>query len=166
MSDRGRFRLQAFDKAIYCDDFCSESEALNRYFRQQVSQDIRRRVAACFIALDAENHVAGYYTLASTSIVLGDLPEHLAQKLPRYPSIPAVLMGRLAVDKCYTGQGLGAALLADALWRAAHAEIAAYALLVDAKDEMAVQFYRHFGFLSFNDQPFKLFYPLASLDKG
>lgn len=165
MSGRGRFRLQAFDKAIHRNDFCSESEALNRYFRQQVSQDIRRRVAVCFIALDAENHVAGYYTLASTSIVLGDLPEHLAQKLPRYPSIPAVLMGRLAVDKRYTGQGLGAALLADALWRAAHAEIAAYALLVDAKDEMAVQFYRHFGFLSFNDQPFKLFYPLASLDK-
>lgn len=165
MSGNGKFRVQAFNKAINRADFCSSSEALNRYFQQQVSQDIKRRIATCFVALNMENEVAGYYTLASTSIVLGDLPEHLAQKLPRHPTIPAVLMGRLAVDKRYTGQGLGGALLAYALWRAAYAEIAAYAVLVDAKDEAAVQFYRHFGFLPFVHQPFKLFFPLASINQ-
>ena len=64
--------------------------------------------------------IAGYYTLASASILLSDLPETLAKKLPRYPSVPAVRMGRLAVSDSFKGKGLGAALLADALRIVAH----------------------------------------------
>jgi predicted N-acetyltransferase YhbS len=83
--------------------------------------------------------VAGYYTLASASILLTALAENLAKKLSRYPNVPAVRMGRLAVDQSYRGKGLGAALLADALRRAATAEIAAYAVVVDGKDESALR---------------------------
>lgn len=71
-------------------------------------------------------------------------------------------MGRLAVDQAFKGQGLGGALLADALDRAARSEIAAFALMVDAKDETAAAFYRHHGFIALPDSPLTLFLPLAT----
>lgn len=88
-----------------------------------MKQDIRRRIAACFVAVDDAGQVAGYYTLAAASVALSDLPLDVARKLPRYPSIPAVRMGRLAVDVGFRGAGLGEALLVNALRRAAMAEI-------------------------------------------
>ena len=160
-----RFRIRLLDAALDRSQFQSGSEPLDRYFKEQVTQDIRRRVTACFVALDQENRVAGYYTLASASVPLTDLPVSLAKKLPRYPSIPTVRMGRLAVDQTFKGQGLGAALLADALDRAIHSEIAAYALVVDAKDDVATAFYRHHGFIALPDTLLTLFLPLASLPK-
>lgn len=138
-------------------------EPLDRYFKTQVSQDIKRRVTACFTALDSSGRVAGYYTLASASILLTDLAESLAKKLPRYPNVPAVRMGRLAVDQDFKGKGLGAALLADALRRAVTAEIAAYAFVVDAKDESAAEFYAHHGFRATADNPLFLYLPLATV---
>lgn len=146
-------------------NFGSGSEPLDRYFQQQVTQDIRRRVTACFVALASEQVIAGYYTLASTSAPLTGLPHDLAKKLPRYPLVPAVRMGRLAVDQNFQGQGLGAALLADALNRAIVSDIAAYALLVDAKDDGAAAFYQHHGFIFLPDTPMTLFLPLASVVK-
>lgn len=142
--------------------FNSGSGALDAYFKQQVTQDIRRRVTACFVALTREQRIAGYYTLASAGLLLTDLPSNVAKRLPRYPSVPAVRMGRLAIDQGFKGQGLGGALLADALARAASSEIAAYALVVDALDESAVAFYRHHGFVVLPDAPLTLFLPLAT----
>jgi ribosomal protein S18 acetylase RimI-like enzyme len=138
------------------------SEPLNRYFTQQVTQDVRRRVAACFVAITSAGGIAGYYTLASASVPLVDLAPETTRKLPRYPSVPAVRMGRLAVDRQFKGQGLGAALLADALTRALSSDIAAFALIVDAKDDVAAAFYRHHGFIAFGDNPRALFLPLAT----
>jgi len=136
---------------------------LDRYFRQQVTQDIRRRVTACFVAVvTASDQIAGYYTLASASVSLPDLPADLAKKLPRYPSIPAVRMGRLAVAERFKGLGLGSGLLADALARALRAEIAAYALIVDAKDDAAVAFYERHGFIPLASQERTLFLPLSA----
>ena len=137
--------------------------ALDRYFHQQVSQDMRRRVTSCFVALTAQGNIVGYYTLASTSVVLSDLPAALAKKLPRYPLVPAVRMGRLAVSTAHRGTGLGAALLANALQRASRAEIAAYALVVDAKDARAAAFYAHHGLLALPDAVLTLVMPLASV---
>lgn len=128
-------------------------------------QDERRRVAACFVALAADGSVAGYYTLAMASVWLADLPPKIARKLPRYPAIPAARLGRLAVAVEHRGRGLGGALLADAEARACAAEIAAFALIVDAKDG-AEPFYRHHGFLAFGDDPGRLFLPLASRASG
>jgi ribosomal protein S18 acetylase RimI-like enzyme len=160
---RAPFLLKPLDAAHERAAFDCERQALNRYLREQATQDIRRRVAACFVALDDAQRIAGYYTLASASLLLADLPASIGKKLPRYPTVPAVRMGRLAVDRGFKGQGLGGALLADALSRAARAEIAAYALMVDAKDESAAAFYRHHGFLALPDSPMTLFLPLASL---
>lgn len=155
------FRVAPLDAKQDRSTFRSGSEPLDRYLREQVGQDVRRRVAACFVALSGER-IAGYYTLASASLLLTDLPSSLGRKLPRYPTVPAVRMGRLAVDRTYQGQGLGGALLADALDRAMRAEIAAYALLVDAKDAAAAAFYRHHGFVALPDTALSLFLPLTS----
>lgn len=139
--------------------------ALDRYFHEQVTQDERRRVTVCFVAVDREDAVLGYYTLASASVALGDLPPRLAGKLPRYPTVPVVRLGRLAIARDAQGGGLGGALLADALVRVALSEIGAYAMVVDAKDEQAVAFYRHHGFLPLASSPLQLFLPVASVAK-
>ena len=136
--------------------------ALDSYFRERVTQDIRRRIANCFVALDKQGHVAGFYTLAAAGMLLADRPESIASKLPRYPVVPVVRMGRLAVSEGARGQGLGGALLADALARSMDAEIAAFALVVDAKDDNAAAFYRHHGFFLFATEPRSLFLPLAT----
>jgi len=159
----GRFSVVPLDPGADRSGFECGVEPLDRYFKTQVSQDIKRRVTACFTALDASGRVAGYYTLASASILLTDLSESLAKKLPRYPNVPAVRMGRLAVDQDFAGRGLGAALLADTLRRAVTAEIAAYALVVDAKDESAAGFYAHHGFCATADAPLFLYLPLATV---
>ena len=163
---RAPFRVAPLDAAHDRTAFRSDSEPLNRYLREQVTQDIRRRVAACFVALTDAQRIAGYYTLASASVLLADLPVSTGKKLPRYPTVPAVRMGRLAVDQAFEGQGLGGALLADALHRAARAEIAAFALMVDAKDEAAASFYRHHGFIALPDSALTLFLPLATVRRS
>jgi GNAT superfamily N-acetyltransferase len=157
------WRIVPLDPAWDRRAFTSGSPPLDRYFHQQVTQDIRRRVTACFVALEEPGlRIVGYYTLASASIALVDLPQALAKRLPRYPSVPAVRLGRLAVEQTCQGRGLGGVLLADALTRALRADIAAYALLVDAKDAAAAAFYQHHGFLAFASQPLTLFLPLAT----
>ncbi len=160
---RAPFQLTPLDAAHDRTAFNSDSEPLNRYLREQATQDIRRRVAACFVALADGQRIAGYYTLASASLLLADLPAGTGKKLPRYPTVSAVRMGRLAVDQVFKGQGLGGALLADALDRAARSEIAAFALMVNAKDDAAVAFYRHHGFIALQDSPLTLFLPLATV---
>ena len=165
MSRAAPFRVALLDASHDRASFDSDSAALNRYLQQQATQDVRRRITACFVAVPGDHvqHVAGYYTLASSSVLLHDLPAATGKKLPRYPSVPVVRMGRLAVAKAFNGVGLGAALLADALGRAARAEIAAYALVVDAKDDAAASFYRHHGFIAMPSTPLTLFLPLAKV---
>jgi ribosomal protein S18 acetylase RimI-like enzyme len=156
------FKLASLDTQHERATFNSGSEPLDRYFRDQITQDIRRRVAACFVALADNQRIAGYYTLASASLLLGDLPASVTKKLPRYPTVPAVRMGRLAVDQAFKGQGLGGALLADALDRTARSEIAAHALMVDAKDEKAAAFYHHHGFIALPSLPLTLFITMTT----
>lgn len=145
-------------------EFSSGVEALDRYFREQVTQDVRRRATACYVAIDvATAKVAGYYTLAAASVALTDLPEQLAKRLPRYLAVPVARLGRLAVDRAYRGRQLGASLLWDAAMRAFRSEVAVYALVVDAKDDQAVQFYLHHGFANFGSLPRQLVLPLANL---
>ncbi|WP_435009026.1 GNAT family N-acetyltransferase [Tundrisphaera lichenicola] len=148
------------DRAV----FISGVEPLDRYFREQASQDIKRRATACYVAVElATGKVAGYYTLAASGIPLGELPESLIKKLPRYPLVPVARLGRLAVDLAYRGQKLGAALVWDAVARCLRSEVAVAALVVDAKDEQAEAFYRHLGFLELSGEGKRLVLPLAKL---
>jgi ribosomal protein S18 acetylase RimI-like enzyme len=144
---------------------CGE-DALDHYFQTQVTQDIRRHIANCFVAVEAvTSHVAAYYTISAASIPLVDLPPEETKRLPRYPTVPAVRIGRLAVDQRFQGRGLGAALLADAATRTLKADAAAFTLLVDAKNDQAVAFYQRFGFRILASQPRTLFLPLATAQK-
>lgn len=142
------------------------AEALDLYLKQQARQDADKRVAAPFVAVRLPDTVVlGYYTLSASVLTLTDLPDELARKLPRYPQLPVTLLGRLAVDQSTKGQGLGEHLLLDALHRSlAHADqIAALAVVVDAKDESAAAFYRHYGFIPLQTQPSRLFVPMRSI---
>lgn len=142
------------------------AEALDRYLKQRARQDADKRVAAPFVAVRLPNTVVlGYYTLSASVLTLTDLPDELARKLPRYPQLPVTLLGLLAVDQSTKGQGLGEHLLLDALHRSlAHADqIAAMAVVVDAKDESAAAFYRHYGFIPLQTQPSRLFVPMRSI---
>ena len=139
------------------------SKALDRYLKQQAWQDADKRVAAPFVAVDPPDKlVLGYYTLSASVPTLAGLPDDLASKLPRYQQLPVTLLGRLAVDQATRGQGLGEHLLLDALNRGlTHADqIAAMAVVVDAKDEAAAAFYRHYGFATLQTQPSRLFLPM------
>jgi len=157
------FHVARLDSEHERSTFHSGSEPLDSYFKHQVTQDVRRRVTACYVALTEHRRIAGYYTLASASFLLSDLPMALSKKLPRYPTVPAIRMGRLAVDEEFKGMGLGGALLADALTRSMSSEIAAYALVVDAKDESAAAFYKHHGLLELPNQSLRLFLPFATV---
>lgn len=159
------FRIALLNAEHDRSAFNSGSKPLDSYLRQQVTQDSRRRITACFVALDVDKRIAGYYTLASASLLLSELPADIGKKLPRYPSVPAVWLGRLAVDQDFQGQGLGGALLADALDRAIRSEIAAYAMVVNAKDDRAAMFYHHHGFIILPTAKMTLFLPLASVPR-
>ncbi len=146
---------------------CGQPE-LDEWFRLRASQDEKRNVARVFVAVEAELGVVGFYSLSSLSLSLADLPEEMARKLPRYDAIPAALIGRLARDERVRGQGLGEILLADAIQRVLRAglSIAVYAIVVDAKDERAADFYRAFGFRPFPLRPERLFLPAATAAAG
>ena len=143
--------------------FCSGSDPLDRYFKNQASQDVNRRLNNCFVAVDiAEENVFGYYTISSAQILFDDLSENISKKFPKYP-IPAARIGRLAVDNRHQGEKIGSILLADALKRAADSDVASYAIIVDAKDNTAANFYTHHGFIPFQSSPQILFLPIATI---
>lgn len=143
--------------------FDSGVEALDRYLRTQAGQDARKNMAAVFVLALPDGTVAGYYTLSQASVQLAALPPEATRKLPRYPDVPATLLGRLAVDRRHRGKGYGRLLLADALYRSARNEIASFAVIVDAKDETARRFYERESFLAFPEQPLRLFRPMSDV---
>jgi len=146
--------------------FCGKA-VLDNYLKRQAGQDARRHVAAPFVLVEREDGqtVLGYYTLSAFSVHPGDLPEETAKKLPHYPAVPATLLGRLAVDQTCRGQGAGEFLLMDALYRAYEqsVEIVAAAIVVDAIDDDAWRFYRHFDFIPFPARRDRLFLPMRTV---
>jgi ribosomal protein S18 acetylase RimI-like enzyme len=146
------FRIEALAPAHDRSAFSCGVDVLDSYLAKQANQDVRRRVCACFVAVEtATGRVAGYYTLSAGGVALVDLPVDLSRRLPRYPSVPVARIGRLAVDSAFQGRALGGALVADAAIRALRSEVAVHALVVDAKDEQAASFYRHLGFDGFGN---------------
>lgn len=156
------------EKAHDRKSFDCGNEDLNRYLREQARQDAERRVAAPFVFLQPGSPaVLGFYTLSASIIPVDELPPDLMNRLPRYGQLPVTLLGRLAVDRSVAGQGVGEFLLVDALLRSLEAaqQIAAMAVIVDAKDERAERFYRHFDFQPFQQTPLRLFLPMGQIAK-
>ncbi len=148
------------------EGFSCGVETLDRYLKQQASQDARRNLAAVYVLVDvATEDIAGYYTLSSFGLDLTSLPDDVARRAGRYPRVPAILIGRLARALAYRGQSIGELLLFDALRRSwlLSLQIGAWAVVVDAKDEHARRFYERFGFIPTVDDPERLFLPLDTV---
>jgi predicted GNAT family N-acyltransferase len=140
-------------------------EELDRYIKERASQEAKKKISASFVLVESEdNTVIGFYNLSATSILLCDLPEKTA-KLPRYPDVPATLLGRLAVDSRYKGRRHGELLLMDALRRAfqATSDVASFAVVVDPKDKKSRSFYEHYEFVAFPDQKLRMFLPMITI---
>jgi GNAT superfamily N-acetyltransferase len=165
MTDSG-YRFEPLHRHHDRAAFSCGVEPLDRYFHQQVGQDRRRGLAVPYVLVEATTgDVAGYYTLSTFSVVPASLPDVVGRKLPRYETVPAILIGRLAVDRRYRGKGLGRLLLVDALLRslAISEQVGAMAVVVDAKDDTARSFYEQYGFTRFVDHEYRLFLPMATI---
>lgn len=144
-------------------DFSCGNERIDRYFHEAVSQDVKRNYSACFVAREIDtNRVAGFYTLSSSAVPITEVPAVLAKKLPRYPSVPAVLIGWLGRHSDYAGLGLGEALSFDAIRAVATSPIGAHAIFADAIDDDAASFYAAFGFTPLIERPLTLYLPVAT----
>lgn len=146
--------------------------ALDGYLKRQASQDQQRKIAVCYVAVhpgaagsDGPTRILGYYTLSNYGLNFGELPADVTRRLPKYPVLPAALLGRLAVGRESQGAGLGDFLLADALRRTLRVaeEIAIHAVVVDAIDPAAAGFYARYGFRSFPGEHLRLFLPLGTM---
>lgn len=148
--------------------FSCEHERLNTYLKQQAGQDVRKRVAAVYVLTPNGKTVAGYYTLSQYTIDAGELPEELVgrMRVPKYDKLPATLLGRLARTLEFRGAGLGEILLMGALTKSLEhsRNIASLAVVVDAKDERAAEFYRSYGFIDLRDHPDRLFIPMQTIE--
>jgi GNAT superfamily N-acetyltransferase len=160
------FRFEPLTKQHDRAGFRCASAPLNTYLQQTARKDAERHVAAAFVMVDdaAPLTIVGFYTLSAFAVELADLPEGMQKKLPRYPRLPATLLGRLARDERFPGTG--PLLLMDALARAHQkaAEIASLAVVADAKDEDALKFYRRFGFAQLGSDPNRVFLPMGTIE--
>lgn len=175
------WRIELFERKHHDRNlFSSGSAILDRYIKERVTPHARQGVSRTYVAVpqmpdpdpepDPEQAearpVQGFYTLSAGSLEFQAFPEALSKKLPRYP-IPVALLGRLAVDQTVQGRGLGGALLFDAISRVIGIaeEMGIVAIRVDAKDERAAGFYRHHGFIPFEEHALKLVLPLTTAIK-
>jgi predicted GNAT family N-acyltransferase len=147
--------------------FSCGKDSLDQYLRDQAGQAVAKNLAVVFILTPDGKKIAGYYTLSSYTFRLDEIPEGIAKKLRRMQEIPATLLGRLARSIEFRGKGIGEVLLVDAFKKAlqSSAHVASGAVIVDAKDEEAVEFYRHYGFVSLPSKSNRLFLPMTSIHK-
>jgi ribosomal protein S18 acetylase RimI-like enzyme len=147
--------------------FSCGSKELDSYLQKQAGQDLKKRAAVPFVITPDQKTIAGFYTLSQYAIDIGSIPEEIAKRLPRYPMVSATLLGRLAVSSDFRGQGLGERLLMDALHRAlaSSRQIASAAVIVDAKDEPAITFYKKYGFLELPSVNKRLFLPMGTIER-
>lgn len=165
---KGHLRVEPLSEDHDRSEFTCGVDALDRYLRHQAGQDMRKGVACCYVLTHADSplRIQGFYTLSSTVIPLHDLPPAIQKKLPRYPFVPATLIGRLAVTVGSRGQGLGRHLLLDALALSLEQslKIASAAVVVDAKSREARAFYEQYGFAILPDN-MRLFLPMKAIGR-
>lgn len=159
------FTIEPLDSIHDRAAFSCANPQLENYLKHQASQDLKKHAAVPYVATPDHKIIAGFYTLSQYSIDLDNIPEDLAKRFPKYPLVPATLLGRLAVDKNFLGQGLGKVLLLDALHRALQTstQAASAAVIVDAKDDAATAFYQKYGFIALPEIERRLFIPMHTI---
>ncbi len=160
-------RFEPLEKRHNRAAFSCGNPPLDRFLQTQALQEMKRMVSGTRVLVDssAPDTILGYYSLANAGVLLERIPLHLSVRLPKYPEVPATLLGRLARDQAFRGQGLGERLLVDALRTAylAGESIGSAVVLVDAINEEAGRFYMRYGFASFADRPTPLFQMMHSV---
>lgn len=156
---------QRLDGTVHdCENFDCGVQALNEYLVRFATQHRRRGVSQTYVLVDPAERsaVLGYYTLSAAQLDAAQISEVDRKRLPRFP-IPCFRMGRLACRRDQQGKGIGRLLIGCAVERClkAREEVASYALIVDAKDDRAKEFYQHYGFIPCLDQPRTLYLPLG-----
>lgn len=147
--------------------FSCEENSLTEYITKQVSQDVKKKLAACFVIVNDKNQVIGYYTLTSESLGRDTIPTEHQKKIPRNYSAPVILLGRLARDISQKGTDVGEHLLLDALQRShkiSIKNIGAMAVVVDPLSQHAIDFYFKYGFELLPDSG-KMFIPMKTIEK-
>ncbi|PSB32708.1 GNAT family N-acetyltransferase [Chlorogloea sp. CCALA 695] len=160
------FCIEPLEKHHDRATFSCGNEQLDRYFHFAATQDQKRNIAIPYVIFDRERQkIIGYYTLSTTGINLEQLPQSIVKKLPKYPIVGTVFIGRLAVADDYRGFGWGKLLIMDALYRSLRVSqtTGCFAVVVDAIDDEAVRFYQRFEFQIFPDQPHKLFRTMTNI---
>ncbi|MDO8992895.1 GNAT family N-acetyltransferase [Daejeonella sp.] len=147
--------------------FNSNTPLLDEYIKKQASQDVKRDLSACYVLQDNEGIVLAYYTLSSNSIQREGLPVELLKKLrlpPNYQNLPAIMLGRLAVDLKHKGKGYGKFLLQDAFEKCLLAAdaIGSLAIIVDPIDDSAAAFYKKYGFIHLESSS-RMFIPMKTI---
>ena len=144
------------------------NDRIDKYFREIVTQDVKRGYVKCFVAVEVEtDRLAGFYTLTANGILLTEIPDELKKKMPRYPTVPVVLISWLGRHVDFKGQGLGDVLMFDAIKAIVTAVVGSHAIIVDAIDDDAMKFYRGYGFVSLSpDSPRRMFIPVATALKA
>ncbi len=161
------WQIERFDGAHERGEFCCGKAPLDDFLRSQVSQYERRSLGRTYVAvLPGQKKVYGYYTLATGSIPLDHLPPKVAKKLPKH-AVPAVLLGRLAVDQSAQGRGLGEYLLMDAFRVALTLaeSVGLYAVEVLAIDDGAKRFYEKYAFVPLTDNDRHLYIPIKTVEE-
>jgi hypothetical protein len=154
--------ITILDKIHNRKAFECEEQQLTQYLQEQVSQDVKKKLAICFVAADSNNNVIGYYTLSSESLGREQIPEKYIKKVPQNYNAPVILIERLARDLTAKGTGLGGHLLLDALFRAfklSEESIGAMAVVVYPINQFTANFYRKYGFEQLPDSE-KMFLPM------
>jgi predicted GNAT family N-acyltransferase len=166
IADKSKYNIEPLgnhDRAA----FSCGNVALDRYIREQASQDVKRGLAAVFVitAKDTPRTILSYYTLSSRELKVEQLPPEFARKSGKDGYVGVTLLGRLAVDERCRGQGLGALTLLNALEKslAATRDVASWAVFVDAIDDAAADFYRKYGFIELPEDRRKLFLPMRTV---
>ena len=160
------FAIAPLDTKVHRrDKFINQHDSLQNYIRTIARQDSSRDLARCFVLIDEGNSILGYYTLNNLSVPCAhwDAAFRKKHKLT-YPAIPCTLIGRLAIDTSLQGKGYGEILLVDSLKRAYEVSrtIASFAVVVDAIDQAAKNFYKRYGFLELMDSD-RLYIPMKTI---
>jgi len=145
------------------DEFDCGEWALNRFLQRHALSSQRANSAQTYVVCDGVS-VIGFYTLAVGAVEHAGAPARIKKGLARHP-VPVLMLARLAIDHRKQGQGLGKALLKDALLRSAQAaDIAGIrAVLIHAKDDAAKAWYGHFDFEPSPTDPYHMFLLMKDL---
>jgi predicted GNAT family N-acyltransferase len=169
IADKSKYNIEPLgdhDRAAFS---CGDA-SLDRYIREQASQDVKRGLASVFVitAKDDPKQILAYYTLSSRELKLDQLPEEIAKKAGKYGHVGVTLLGRMAVAEKYKGTGLGALTLMNALHKSllAATDVASLAVFVEAIDSDAANFYRKYDFIELPEDKLKLLLPMKTIAKS